>query len=222
MKTYISGILGAVALAVCVVASAQTFKTNEDIEAMGYSHIYSLSIPDYTNFRVNGVPYSVNNSNLNLGPIESVAYRVNLGEDNFCYASFGAFTSDLTRIGVPVYSNQYVQQRYVQDLYYEAQSPLLNTAGTSVSQGNIEFWSYNYEQNNAAGIPNASSATDRSGYDFGDKMTNGTHGSMQLHDYQNSTTIFAFNNWNNAGEDAALGVGNSNIGNTGADWTFAV
>ena len=147
---------------------------------------------------------------------------MNLGEDNFCFASFGAFTSDLTRIGVPVHSNQYVQQRYVQNLYYEAKSPLLNTAGTSVSQGNIEFWYLNYEQNNAAGIPNASSATDRSGYDFGDKVSNGTHGSMQLHDYQNRTTIFAFNNWNNASEDAALGIGNSNIANTGADWTFAV
>ncbi|MBR6436142.1 MAG: hypothetical protein IKS45_06515, partial [Thermoguttaceae bacterium] len=222
MKTYISSVVGAIALAVCFVASAQTFKTNEEIEAMGYSHIYSLTIPDYKNFKFNGVPYSVDNSNLNLGPIESVAYRVNLGEDNFCYASFGAFTSDLTRIGVPVHANQYVQQRYVQNLYYEAKSPLLNTAGTSVSQGNIEFWYNNYEQNNEKSIPNASSATDRSGYDFGDKMTNGTHGSMQLHDYQNRTTIFAFNNWNNATDDAALGVGNSNIANTGADWTFAV
>ncbi|MBQ3350447.1 MAG: PEP-CTERM sorting domain-containing protein [Thermoguttaceae bacterium] len=222
MKTYISSVAGAVALAVCFVASAQTFKTDEQIEAMGYSHIYSLSIPDYTNFKVNGVPYSVNNSNLNLGPIESVAYRLNLGEDNFCYTSFGAYTSDLTRIGVPVYANQNIQQRYVHNLYYEAKSPLLNTAGTSVSQGNIEFWYLNYEQNNAAGIPNASGATDRSGYDFGDKATNGFHGSMQVHDYQNRTTIFAFNNWNNAGEDAALGVGNSNIGNTGPDWTFAV
>ena len=222
MKTYISSVVGTVALAVCFVASAQTFKTNEEIEAMGYSHIYSLTIPDYTNFKVNGVPYSVDNSNLNLGPIESVAYRLNLGEDNFCYASFGAYTSDLTRYGVPTYANQNVQQRYVHNLYYEAKSPLLNTAGTSVSQGNIEFWYLNYEQNNAAGIPNASSATDRSGYDFGDKATNGFHGSMQLHDYQNRTTIFAFNNWNNAGEDAALGVGNSNIANTGPDWTFAV
>ena len=139
MKTYISSVAGAVALAVCFVASAQTFKTGEQIEAMGYSHIYSLSIPDYTNFKVNGVPYSVNNSNLNLGPIESVAYRLNLGEDNFCYTSFGAYTSDLTRIGVPVYANQNIQQRYVHNLYYEAKSPLLNTAGTSVSQGNIEF-----------------------------------------------------------------------------------
>ena len=48
MKTYISSIVGAVALAVCFVAlsSAQTFKTDEQIEAMGYSHIYSLSIQD--------------------------------------------------------------------------------------------------------------------------------------------------------------------------------
>ena len=73
MKTYISSVAGAVALAVSIVAlsSAQTFKTNEQIEAMGYSHIYSLSIPDYTNFKVNGVPYSVNNM---TGPLQAYLF----------------------------------------------------------------------------------------------------------------------------------------------------
>ena len=139
-----SVVLSAVALTFCLVgwASAQTLKTDAEIEAMGYSHIYSLSIPDAPNFS-KGATYSVDNSSLNLGPIESVAYRLNLGEDNFCYASFGAFTSDLSRIGVPTFTSQTIAQRYVQNLYYEAKSPSLTTAGTTVTKGNIEFWPLN-------------------------------------------------------------------------------
>ena len=123
-----SVVLSALALAFCLVgwASAQTLKTDAEIEAMGYTHIYSLEIPDQPNFRT-GAPYSLDNSNLNLGPIESVAYRYNLGEDNFCYASFGAYSSDLKRLGVPTFTSQTVMQRYVQNLYYEAKSPTLNT-----------------------------------------------------------------------------------------------
>ena len=86
-----SVVLSAVALTFCLIggASAQTLKTDAEIEAMGYTHIYSLSIPDQPNFRL-GASYTLDNSNLNLGPIESVAYRLNLGENNFCYASFSA------------------------------------------------------------------------------------------------------------------------------------
>ena len=220
MKTYISSVVGAVALAVSFVASAQTLKTDAEIEAMGYSHIYSLSIPNAPNY-TNGATYTLDNSNLNLGPIESVAYRLNLGEDNFCYASFGAFTSDLSRIGVPTFTSKAIEQRYVRNLYYEAKSPSLTTAGTTVSQGNIEFWPWNYNQTNAAGIPNASSDGGYPGYDFGDNITyEGNHGSMQVHDYQNSTTVFAFNNWNGGGNSASIGIGNSTASNTGPDWTF--
>ena len=212
--------LSAVALTFCLVgwASAQTLKTDAEIEAMGYSHIYSLSIPDAPNY-YKGATYSVDNSSLNLGPIESVAYRLNLGADNFCYASFGAFTSDLSRIGVPTFTSQTIAQRYVQNLYYEAKSPTLNTTGTTVTQGNIEFWPLNYSQGNALGIPNASGANNNSGFDFGDTVGgNGTYGSMQVHDYQNRTTVFAFNRWN-TGETASIGIGNCADTAYGQDWT---
>ena len=122
MKTRLeSVVLSAAALVFCLVgwASAQTLKTDADIEAMGYTHIYSLTIPDQPNFRT-GAPYSLDNSNLNLGPIESIAYRLDLGENNFCYTSFGAYTSDLTQIGVPTFTSHTQEQRYVQNLYYEA------------------------------------------------------------------------------------------------------
>ena len=217
-----SVVLSALALALCLVgwASAQTLKTDAEIEAMGYTHIYSLDIPDTPNFRT-GAPYSLDNSNLNLGPIESVAYRLNLGENNFCYTSFGAYTSDLKRIGVPTFTSQTVMQRYVQNLYYEAKSPTLTTAGTTVAQGNIEFWPFNYSKPNALNIPGA--AGDGSGnrnYDFGDSCSySGAHGSMQVHDYQNKTTVFALNRYND-GAEASLGIGNCSDTNYGLDWTM--
>ena len=215
-----SVVLIAVALTFCLAGwvSAQTLKTDAEIEAMGYTHIYSLNISDMPNYRL-GAPYSLDNSNLSLGPIESVAYRLNLGEDNFCYASFSAYTSDLTQYGVPTFTSQVVSQRYVQNLYYEAKSPLLNTTGTTVSQGNVEFWPYNYGSGNAKNIPNASGASGNRNFDFGDTCNyDNYYGSMQVHDYQNSTTIFAFNRWN-SGLEACLGIGNCPDTSAGLDWT---
>ncbi|MBR0191077.1 MAG: autotransporter-associated beta strand repeat-containing protein [Thermoguttaceae bacterium] len=221
MKTRIeSVILSAAALAFCLVgwASAQTLKTDAEIEAMGYTHIYSLSIPDQPNFR-KGAPYTLDNSSLNLGPLESVAYRLNLGEDNFCYTSFGAYTSDLTQIGVPTFTSHTQEQRYVQNLYYEAKSPTLTTAGTTVTQGNIEFWPWNYSTTNAANIPGASGASGNRNYDFGDSCSyGGAHGSMQVHDYTNKTTIFALNRFND-GANASIGIGNCADTTYGLDWT---
>ncbi len=215
-----SVVLSAVALTFCLAGgvSAQTLKTDAEIEAMGYTHIYSLSIPDQPNFRL-GAPYSLDNSNLNLGPIESVAYRLNLGGDNFCYASFSAYTSDLTQYGVPTFTSQIVSQRYVQNLYYEAKSPSLTTAGTTVTQGNVEFWPWNYGTGNAKSIPNASGANGNRNFDFGDTCNyDNNYGSMQVHDYQNRTTVFAFNRWNN-GLEASLGIGNCPDTSVGLDWT---
>ncbi len=216
-----SVVLSALALAFCLVgwASAQTLKTDAEIEAMGYTHIYSLEIPDQPNFRT-GAQYSLDNSNLNLGPIESVAYRVNLGENNFCYTSFGAYTSDLKRIGVPTFAAQTSVQRYVQNLYYEAKSPTLTTEGTSVTQGNIEFWPWNYGTGNALNIPGASGASGNRNYDFGDTCNfNGAHGCMQVHDYVNKTTVFALNRYND-GAEASLGIGNCSDTSCGLDWTM--
>ena len=222
MKTRIkSVVLFAVALAFCLSgwASAQTLKTDAEIEAMGYTHIYSLTIPDEPNFR-KGAQYSLDNSNLNLGLIESVAYRLNLGENNFCYVSFGAYTSDLTQIGVPTFTSHTQEQRYVQNLYYEANSPTLKTTGTTVTQGNIEFWPWNYSTANPMNIPGASGASGNRNYDFGDQCSgSGAHGCMQVHDYLSKTTVFALNRFND-GAQASIGIGNCSDANYGLDWTM--
>ncbi|MBR6435351.1 MAG: hypothetical protein IKS45_02470, partial [Thermoguttaceae bacterium] len=105
-------------------------------------------------------------------------------------------------------------------LYYEAKSPTLNTTGTTVAQGNIEFWPWNYSTGNAANIPGASGASGNRNYDFGDSCSwGGAHGSMQVHDYQNKTTVFALNRFND-GQQASLGIGNCSDTNYGLDWTM--
>lgn len=196
------------------VSGAQTFKTDAEISALGYNQVYSLDIPNSPNL-TNGAAYKVDNSASFSGKmIESIAYRVNLGTDNYAFISMDAYTQDMAKTGVPTFTSKAVFQQYVGNLYYEAKSPKLTTTGKTVRQGNIEFWPYNYGQTNAKNIPNANKDT----FDFGDICNfNNNHGSMQIHDYQNSQVVFAFNNWN-AGANGALGIGNS--GTSSPDWTF--
>ena len=97
--------------------------------------------------------------------------------------------------------------------------------GTGLATGNIEFWGGSYSAANALGIPGASATL----YDFGDTMTTGGHGSMQVHNHGAAQTIFAYNNWGStAGQISALGIGNNpsagSAGQSGTqapDWTFS-
>ena len=201
------------------LAYSQTFKTDADVTALGYKQVYSYDIPNNPNL-TNGATYRIDNTASFSGDmIESIAYRVNLGTDNFAFISMDAFTQDATKMGVPTFTSNAAFQQYVGNLYYEAKSPNLTTAGTHVNQGNIEFWPNNYGGDNAKGIPNAANT-----FDFGDTRNgDGNHGSMQIHDYQKSQVVFAFNNWN-GGSNGSLGIGNNTIahtdGNTYPDWTF--
>ncbi|UKI30685.1 MAG: hypothetical protein L6W00_22665 [Lentisphaeria bacterium] len=81
--------------------------------------------------------------------------------------------------------------------------------------GNIEFWPGNYGQLNEKSIPGASNAV----FDFGDRRqdpANG-YGSMQVHNYREKQTVFAFNQFR-GGAKADCGIGNAPGKNL--DWTF--
>ena len=82
-------------------------------------------------------------------------------------------------------------------------------------EGNLEFGSSNYGPRNGQKIPGASDRV----FDFGDEF-NGDgvgYGAMQIHNYPEKQTIFAYNNFQ-AGSNADLGIGNS--GGANPDWTF--
>ena len=81
------------------------------------------------------------------------------------------------------------------------------------ADGNIEFWAANYAQPNEKAIPGASNDV----FDFGDRRqdpANG-YGSMQVHNYLEKQTVFAFNNFQ-GGSRCDLGIGNWTPGQSGS------
>jgi hypothetical protein len=76
--------------------------------------------------------------------------------------------------------------------------------GTGLTGGNIEFWPYSYNTNNAASVPGASSTI----FDFGDQISgSGSYGSMQIANHDAGQMLISVNGWsgNNANIDLGLG-----------------
>ena len=200
-------------------------------EAANYSLVYELNITGTNNFPAS-VPYSVNNTTSITNPFDRVAYYLELDTDGagpapteWVYVSANALTTNLSKIGVPnLSSGAFFQQNLTSMNVFSNKAGIVT--GTGINTGNIEFWPSNYSQANGVGVPNASSGT----YDFGDTATAGSHGSMQIHNYDldgagpgtTGQTLFAFNNWNDGTLNAAaLGIGTDPNPAHGADWTFA-
>ena len=124
-----------------------------------------------------------------------------------------AFTPETAKIGVPTFSAGAVFQQEVANL--EVKSNVESVKSGKFEKGNIEFWPHNYAQKNAKNIPGASDAT----FDFGDARNNdGRYGSMQIHNFLEKQTVFAYNNFTTGG-NADLGIGNQPEKNP--DWTFS-
>ena len=126
-----------------------------------------------------------------------------------------AFTDSLDKIGVPTLKSGAQFQQRVNNLNVVSNVKGIVT-GTGLRGGNIEFWPGNYGQANSAQVPNASSQA----YDFGDEPAapDDGYGSMQVHNFDASQTLFAINHWRE-GDKADLGIGNA--GTVNPDWTFA-
>ena len=194
-------------------------------ETSGYRLIYRLAIPSATpQWNLNAIPYSVDEARYGEQLFDRVAYLVEL-DGNWIYTSFDRHTAQIAKVGVPTLGvSATAFQQNVANL-----NVATNVAGiapaTGIATGNIEFWGGDYSAPNAIGIPNASATL----FDFGDTMSAaGGHGSMQVHNYGTSQTLFAYNNWgSNAAQISALGIGNNpNAGSAGQagtqapDWTF--
>jgi len=162
----------------------------------GYSLAYSLSIGETVNYGGGNVPYAVNNAADLPSSIDRVAYYLELyapGEPlKYVWVSMDAFTHDLTKIGVPTAASGAVWQQKVSRLTVRSNvDGVVNV--TDSDSGNIEFWPYNYTGNNKAGI----SGADGGKYDFGDECSyNNNYGCMQVHNWGERQTVFAFNNFN--------------------------
>jgi sialate O-acetylesterase len=185
-------------------------------EAANYSLVYSLDIPNEANY-LNGVTYNVDR-HAAMTSFSRVAYYLELqpasGPLNYIWVSMDAFTNDASRIGVPTVPSGAVFQQPVANMNV-ASSVETITPGQNLAGGNIEFWPSNYTEPNAALVPNASDTT----FDWGDTITAGSYGSMQIHNADASQVLFAFNNWGGSGGTACVGIGNNPSGQP--DWTFA-
>jgi len=187
-------------------------------EAKDYELLYAL---DLANAR-RDIVYDVDNRARIAGPIDRVAYFLELrkqGEPTqWVYVSMDAFSTDLTKLGVPTLASQAKFQTRVAHMTVLSSNPQLKS-GPGL-EGNIEFWPHNYGPENNASVPNASGSV----WDFGDQVVapEDGYGSMQVHNFAAKQTVFALNNWK-AGPGADLGIGNSDpkaAGGRTLDWTF--
>jgi len=187
-------------------------------EAKDYQLLYALDLAKAKR----DITYDVDRRAQIAGPIDRVAYFLELrkrGEPTqWVYVSMDAFTTDLTKLGVPSVASKAKFQTQVAHMNVLSSDPRIKT-GNDLA-GNIEFCPHNYGPLNTAKISDASDAV----WDFGDQIVDPEdgYGSMQVGNPAAKQTIFAINNWK-SGPNADLGIGNSDARTSGQrtlDWTF--
>ena len=215
--------------------------TNVGGLATGYALVYASDIPSsggIINGSVAGTRYSTDTSLTNTNDFDRVAYYVELTHPTYgnqwVWVSFDAVTRDRTRIGYPWHDytagSNYcanIFQRKVSSMDVRSNVSTI-TNYTGCATGNIEFWPNDYGQADTLGL-GASSTNQNSGYDFGDTMSSApasvpSHGSFQVHNWGDKTTLFAMDNWGKNNNTISLGIGNQPGSSTGTslapDWTF--
>ncbi len=184
-------------------------------EMKGFDTVYQLVIPSTCSYGSQAPEYAIDNS-AKTGSFKQVAYLLELqkegGEIKYAFAAMDAFTGDVKQIAVPTVASGARFMQPVANLTVRS-----NVAGilpvTDSDGGNIEFWPGNYTQANEKNVPGAKADL----FDFGDSGSDKIpgYGCMQVHNWKDQQTVFAFNRWNSTGE---MGIGNSE-GKT-RDWTF--
>jgi len=164
------------------------------------------------------VQYAVNNAEQFKGKkIVRVGYYVELdgkdGTRQWALILMDPFSQELKDFGVPTNTEKIFQTNVSNLAVYTNVESVKNGA---VADGNIEFCSGNYGNGNAKNIPNGSNSV----YDFADTLQTGVgYGSMQIHNYREKQTVFAYNNFGAAAK-CDLGIGNQ-PGTGNQDWTFS-
>lgn len=188
-------------------------------ELSNYQLIYQEALAGSGN-QHGGVAYDVNNTALvQDGSFNRVAYVLELASTapnnptGFVCVSFdtAGLTTEADKLGIPTQASGEFFQQLINNLSVTSNVP--GVINGDFAQGNIEFWSTNYGPANELGIPGANGGT----FDFGDTDSAGAYGSMQIHNFLNGQTVFAYNNFGAAGSHD-LGIGNNPSGNP--DWTF--
>ncbi|MEU2718405.1 sialate O-acetylesterase [Streptomyces sp. NPDC007205] len=187
----------------------------------GYIPLYELNLPGRAYWPGGKtVPYALNRSKLLSSRqrepyLDRVAYCLDTvtraGSHEWAYASFDAFTNNLSRLGVPSATIAQPVKR-------------LTTWGSHVKHveqapgGYIEFWPNAYDPAASRNAPTGDSTV----YDFSDTPRGSApgYGSMQVHNTAAKETVLALNGWNRgSGRFLDIGTGNQKTGQP--DWTFS-
>ncbi|WP_294477511.1 hypothetical protein [uncultured Victivallis sp.] len=189
-------------------------------EAGEFKLLYRYDLMSGTGFGDNSqVKYLTDNSSeLSKNAVVKVAYFMDLagkdGNRQWVYVSMDSFDPNAVRLGVPTAATGSDFQQMVTNLEVRSNVPGLKTG--SFEFGNIEFWPTNYGGENAIQVSGASDQK----FDFGDVNNKvGNHGSMQVHNWREKQTIFAYSNFI-AGRNSAFGIGNNPDPAGHPDWTF--
>ncbi|MEE8390529.1 MAG: cadherin domain-containing protein, partial [Anaerolineae bacterium] len=192
-------------------------------EAISYTLVYMLEIPDNADYDSNSPAYIVDNS-ASIGAFDRVAYAM-VYEAGGDYISMPAFTTTVAHIGFPV-KNLGVTFAFTTtdvNLYSDAE-PYPSVPGTGKS-ANVEFWPHAYTPiSNTAitdqfGQPIGSDAW----FDANDSITtSGSYsGSFQIHVWDSGTeyTIISWNNWDSPAVDdlTSWGMDDDGTGVANAD-----
>ena len=186
-------------------------------EAKDFKLVYAVN-PVNPQMAGQKIVYAIDKRREIAGEISRVAYYLELskadGSSDYIFVAMDPFTQDINLIGVPDIDSKAKFQQKISNLLVKSNVAGIKN-GIFAEGGNMELWGTNYGAPNAANVPGASSEA----FDFGDQVADsGDYGSMQIHNYAEKQTLFAFNHWV-AGQSADLGIGNAPAANK--DWTFA-
>ncbi|MFA6931779.1 MAG: sialate O-acetylesterase [Lentisphaeria bacterium] len=184
-------------------------------EAKEYQVLYAINPFNAWNGRP---AYMLDNREKVNGKVKKIAYFLCLHgvdqQQRFVFAAMDPFTQDLKQLALPNAAAKIFFQQKVENLFVN--SNVTGVTNGNFADGNLELWSGNYQPSNQGQVPGASDQQ----YDFGDSGNSDSDGyaCMQLHNYQEKQTIFAFNNFR-AAKNADLGIGNNASGHP--DYTFS-
>lgn len=180
-----------------------------------YHVIYSFTPADVVPAGDETSVYEVNRAGMFAGKkFDRVAYYMELQKTasdplQYVWVSFKAFNDDLTQIGVP-YNYMMIHQDVEQmNVFCNVEGV---KCGTNMTGGSLEFWSGMY------------GVGDDGEFDCNDQYNGGSLGSMQIHNMETKTTMFAYNMWYWSDQAAGLGIGNcpkAQQRNADPDWTFS-
>ena len=185
-------------------------------ELAGFRKVLSADLP--VSGRVAETGYAFDET-AKAGTFSRVAYALELenrdGSVDWVVASMDAFATEAVKLGVPAMSGAHLQQKVGRLTVRSNQMSVKEV--TDHDGGSIEFFNYNYgTQVKLPGIGGSNDVYDFNDVESGSKDGKPGYGAMQIHDWKNAATVFAYNNFNGGTGD--IGIGNCPGKNP--DWTF--